>query len=204
MQWYVLQTRTGEEEKLVEMVRRVVPHPLYGECFVIYHEQVWRRQQKNFVQVRRAFPGYVFITSREPEALFFCLKKLPAMVKMMAHDDDFFLPVEAEEEAFLKQMMNEQHVIGLSYLETDGKGRILRAAGPIKSCISQIVRLKFGKRYALVRLRLLGREKEIFFGIVLKEDLKEELWYGKVEAPIRVPEKYCFEKIDYERIEVHL
>ena len=57
MQWYVLQTRTGEEEKLVEMVRRVVPHPLYGECFVIYHEQVWRRQQKNFVQVRRAFPG---------------------------------------------------------------------------------------------------------------------------------------------------
>ena len=183
MQWYVLQTRTGEEEKLVEMVRRVVPHPLYGECFVIYHEQVWRRQQKNFVQVRRAFP---------------------AMVKMMARDDDFFLSVEAEEAAFLKQMMNEQHVIGLSYLETDGKGRILRAAGPIKSCISQIVRLKFGKRYALVRLRLLGREKEIFFGIVLKEDLKEELWYGKVEAPIRVPEKYRFEKTDYEKIEVHL
>ena len=59
------------KKKLVEMVRRVVPHPLYGECFVIYHEQVWRRQQKNFVQVRRAFPGYVFITSREPEALFF-------------------------------------------------------------------------------------------------------------------------------------
>ncbi|MCI9181621.1 MAG: hypothetical protein HFG50_16800, partial [Lachnospiraceae bacterium] len=52
--------------------------------------------------------------------------------------------------------------------------------------------------------RLLGREKEIFFGIVLKEDLKEELWYGKVEAPIRVPEKYCFEKTDYEKIEVHL
>ena len=37
MQWYVLQTRTGEEEKLVEMIRRIVPHPLYGECFVIYH-----------------------------------------------------------------------------------------------------------------------------------------------------------------------
>ena len=204
MHWYVLQTKTGGEEKLVEMIQRMIPGKFYGECFVIYHEQLWRRQQQNFIHVKRAFPGYVFITSREPEALFFCLKKLPAMVKMMAHDDDFFLPVEAEEEAFLKQMMNEQHVIGLSYLETDGKGRILRAAGPIKSCISQIVRLKFGKRYALVRLRLLGREKEIFFGIVLKEDLKEELWYGKVEAPIRVPEKYRFEKTDYEKIEVHL
>ena len=57
---------------------------------------------------------------------------------------------------------------------------------------------QFGKR------PVLGREKEIFFGIVLKEDLKEELWYGKVEAPIRVPEKYRFEKTDYEKIEVHL
>ena len=65
-----------------------------------------------------------FITSRGGRGLyFFCLKQLPAMVKMMARDDDFFLPVEAEEEAFLKQMMNEQHVIGLSYLETDGKGK---------------------------------------------------------------------------------
>ena len=204
MLWYVLQTKTGGEEKLVEMVRRMVPRKLYGECFVIYHEQLWRRQQQTFVHIKRAFPGYVFITSEEAEALFFCLKKLPAMAKMMADEEYFFLSLDPEEAAFLQKMMNEQHVIGLSYLETDGKGRILRAAGPIKSCISQIVRLKFGKRYALVRLRLLGREKEIFFGIVLKEDLKEELWYGKVEAPIRVPEKYRFEKTDYEKIEVHL
>lgn len=192
MQWYVLQTRTGEEEKLVEMIRRVVPRGLYEKCFVIYHEQLWRRQQKNYVQVRRAFPGYVFITSREPGALFFYLKQLPAMVKMMARDDDFFLPVEAEEKAFLMKIMNENHVIGLSCLETDGKGHILFAAGPIKSCISRIVRLRFGKRYAVVRQRLLGREKEILFGIVLKEDLGEELWYGKVEAPMQVPEKYSF------------
>ena len=204
MLWYVLQTKTGGEEKLVEMIHRMVPADLYGECFVIYHEQLWRRQQQTFIHVKRAFPGYVFITSREPEALFFCLKKLPAMTKMMVDEEKFFLSLELQESAFFLLFTNKQHVIGLSYLETDGKGRILRAAGPIKSGISQIVRLKFGKRYALVRLRLLGREKEIFFGIVLKEDLKEELWYGKVEAPIRVPEKYCFEKTGYERIEVHL
>ena len=189
MQWYVLQTRTGEEEKLVEMIRRIVPRHLYGECFVIYHEQLWRRQQKNLVQVRRAFPGYVFITSREPEALFFCLKKLPAMVKMMAHDDDFFLPVEAEEEAFLKQMMNEQHVIGLSYLETDGKGKILQVSGPLSSCVSQIVRCRFGKRYVIVRLQLLGKEKEVLLGIILKEDISQEIRYGRVEAPVKFAER---------------
>ena len=176
MQWYVLQTRTGEEEKLVEMIRRIVPRHLYGECFVIYHEQLWRRQQKNLVQVRRAFPGYVFITSREPGALFFCLKQLPAMVKMMARDDDFFLLVEAEEKAFLKKIMDVNHVIGLSYLETDGKGNVLSVAGPMKSCISRMVLCRFGKRYALVRMPFLGKEKEIFFGICCYGHYRNDRW----------------------------
>ena len=91
MLWYVLQTRTGEEEKLTGLIRRMVPRELYKECFVVYQEQLWRRQQKNFVHVKRAFPGYVFIISKEPEALFFCLKKVPAMAKMMADEDFFFL-----------------------------------------------------------------------------------------------------------------
>lgn len=190
MLWYVLQTKTGGEEKLVEMIRRMVPVDLYGECFVIFHEQLWRRQQQTFVHVERAFPGYVFITSREPEALFFCLKKIPAMTKMISDEDSFFLSLDPEEAKFLRQMMNELHVIGLSYLETDGRGRIVQVSGPLRSCVSNIVRCRFGRRYAIVRLKLLGREKEILLGIILKEDICREIKIGKVEAPLVLPKKY--------------
>lgn len=190
MLWYVLQTKTGGEEKLVEMIRRMVPQRLYGECFVIYHEQLWRRQQQTFVHVKRAFPGYVFITSREAEALFFCLKKLPAMAKMMADEDFFFLSLDPKEAAFLQRIMDAQHVIGLSYLETDGEGKILQVSGPLSSCVSRIVCSKFGKRYVLVRLQLLGKEKEVLLGIILKEDICREIKYGKVEAPVKLPSKY--------------
>lgn len=190
MLWYVLQTITGGEEKLVEMIRRMVPQKLYGECFVIYHEQLWRRQQQTFVHVKRAFPGYVFITSKEAEALFFCLKKLPAMAKMMADEDSFFLSLDPEEAAFLQQIMDAQHVIGLSYLETDGEGKILQVSGPLSSCVSRMVYCRFGKRYVIVRLMLLGKEKEVLLGIILKEDICREIKYGKVEAPIKVSLKY--------------
>ena len=183
MLWYVLQTKTGGEEKLVEMIHRMVPADLYGECFVIYHEQLWRRQQQTFIHVKRAFPGYVFITSREPEALFFCLKKLPAMTKMMVDEEKFFLSLELQESAFLQRMTNKQHVIGLSYLETNGEGNILQVLGPLRSCVSEIVRLRFGKRYVIVRIKLLGKEKEILLGIMLKEDVGQEIKYGRVEAP---------------------
>lgn len=190
MLWYVLQTKTGGEEKLMEMIRRIVPKGLYGECFVVYHEQLWRRQQQTFVHVKRAFPGYVFITSREPEALFFCLKQIPAMTKMMTDEDSFFLSLEPEEAVFLEQLMDERHVIGLSYLETDGNGNIYQVSGPLASCIPRIVRCKYGKRYVIVRLQIHGKEKDILLGIILKEDICREIQYGKVEAPICVPKQY--------------
>ncbi len=186
MLWYVLQTKTGGEEKLVEMIRRMVPRKFYGECFVIYHEQLWRRQQQTFVHVKRAFPGYVFITSKEAEALFFCLKKLPAMAKMMADETSFFLSLAPEEVVFLQQLMDEKYVIGLSYLETDGKGKIRQVSGPLSSCVSQMVRCRFGKRYVIVRMKLLGKEKEVLLGIVLKEDICQEIKYGKVETPVNI------------------
>ena len=196
MLWYVLQTKTGEEEKLAGLIQRLVPGHLYGECFVVYQEQLWRRQQQNLVHVKRVFPGYVFITSKEPEALFFCLKKVPAMAKLMADGESCFLFVEREETEFLKKIMNEDHIIRLSYLSTDEKGRIHQVSGPLKSCVQQIVRCRYGKRHVLVRLKLLGEEKTVLLGIILKEDICQELRYGKVEAGIRLPERYQIKEAD--------
>lgn len=171
MLWYVLQTRTGKEEQLAELVQRMVPENLYGECFVIYQEQLWRRQKRNFVQIKRAFPGYVFITSNEPEALFFCLKQVPAMAKMIMDDDFSFLFVEREEAEFLEQIMDENHVIGLSYMQTDGKGKIQQVSGPLETCLNRIVKCRYGRRHVLVRLKLLGKEKMVLLGIIFKEDM---------------------------------
>lgn len=70
MPWYVIQTFTGKEEKLVEMVRRIVPGDLFQDCFVVYHEQLRSRKQENQIHVERVFPGYAFIISDEPENLF--------------------------------------------------------------------------------------------------------------------------------------
>jgi transcription antitermination factor NusG len=190
MLWYVLQTRTGEEEKLVDLIHQMVSNDLYEECFVVYQELLWRRQQQNFVHVRRAFPGYVFITSREPKSLFFCLKQVPVMSRMIADEDFFFLSLESEEAEFLRRIMNEDYVIRLSYMETDGKGNIRQVSGPLEACVSQIVQCRFKKRYVLVRFKLHQEEKTVLLGIVLHEDICEELKYEKVEAPFLASGQY--------------
>jgi len=186
MLWYVLQTQTGREDNLVKLIQRIVPGYLYGECFVAYHERLWRRQQRNFIHVERAFPGYVFITSDDPEALFLCLKQVPAMSRMMADGDFTFIPVDPKEASFLEQIMDADHVIHLSYVATDGRDHVYQVSGPLEACMSKIERFQFRKRYAVVRLSLLGEEKSILMGILLNEDIREELQFGKVKTPIKM------------------
>ncbi len=190
MRWYVLQTKTGGEEKLVGMIQKLLPSALYGECFVIYYEQLWRRHEQSFVHVARAFPGYVFITSDEPDSLYLELKRVPAMSKLIADDSLYFLALEAAEEEFLARILSEKHVIRLSYLATDGHGHVRQTAGPLRTCLKQVVRYNYRKRSAAVRLRLAGSEKQILLGFVLPEDIRRQLRYGKVEAPIAVSEHY--------------
>lgn len=198
MSWYVLQTRAGQEEKLAELISKMIPRGLYGECFVVYQEQLWRRKQQSFVHVKRAFPGYVFITSREPEALFFCLKQVPVMARMMVDEDRFFLSVEEDEAEFLEQIMNRDHVIGLSYLSTDGRGNILQVSGPLEKCIDEVEKYRFGKRHVLVRVKLHGEEKTVLFGIVLNEDICQGMRGKKGGISAQGLEQY---KVDRYRIE---
>lgn len=194
MLWYVIQTFTGREENLIRMVRKIVPQELYGECFVAYHEQLRCRQQQNQIHVERIFPSYVFVTTDEPDKLFFFLKNVPAMSKLMSDGAFHFLPLETAEAQFLADIMDKNHVIRLSYVATDGRDHVTYVTGPLEAAMrAETERLRgyhFRLRYAKVRLALAGEEKEVRMGIILNNDVRRELTYGKVEAPIAVPEKY--------------
>ena len=190
MLWYVIQTYTGREERLMQMIRRVVPGGLYGDCFVVYHEQLRNRKQENQIHIERVFPGYAFITSDDPDELFFQLKRIPAMSKMLAAGEFCFTPLETPEAEFLDSVMDEDHVIRLSYAATDGRDHVNYLCGPLEVCGERILQYQFRKRYASVRLHISGQEKEVRMGIILNDDIRRELSYGKVEAPIIVPERY--------------
>lgn len=191
--WYVLQTMTGQEEELVHMIREVVPDHVYSDCFVAYYERVWRRQQQSIVHVERLFPGYVFIVSDDPNALYMELKRVPAMSKLVSAGKFEFLPIEKEEEAFFHALLTEERIVRLSYVETDGKGHVYRISGPLKQFADRVVKFQFKKRYAIISFHMLGMEKTGTLGIILREDVRQEIAYGKVEAPITVPERYIAE-----------
>lgn len=188
--WYAIQTITGQEEKLVRMVKRILPETVYEDCFVTYYERIWRRQQQSVIHVERLFPGYVFIISENPDAVYQKLKDVPAMSRLVSDGMFTFLPLEEDEKRFFQDMFDGDHVIRISYVEKDDKGMICRIAGPIAQCVDQVVRWQYKKRYALIGMRLLGKEKQICLGIILKEDAQHAISYGKIEAPVTCVDVY--------------
>ena len=196
MPWYVIQTYTGGEEKLVELIRRIVPKEFYGDCFVVYHEQLRHRQQENQIHVLRLFPGYIFISSGDIEQLFRYLKTVPAMSKIMTSGDFNFTPLWNGEAEFLLRIMDEDHIVRLSYVATDGRDHVTWLSGPLERCRDQIRSYRFRKRYAVVRLSLEGQEKEAKLGIILNDDIRREIAYGKVEAAVEKPERYTVAFLD--------
>ena len=192
--WYVIQTLTGREEEVVRMVRKILPRGTYTDCFVAYYERVWRKQQQSMVHVERLFPGYVFVLAEEPEELFQRLKQVPAMTKLMSDGMFTFIPLEKGEEEFFEEMLDDAHIVRLSYVENDNRGHVWRVTGPLKSRQDQVARYQYKKRYALVNVQLLGEMKQVVLGIILQEDIRQELTYGKIEAPLTLPEYYHIEQ----------
>lgn len=178
MSWYVIQTYTGREERVVEMIQSIVPRRYYDECFVIYSEQLRHRQQGNQIHILQMFPGYIFISTDDIKQFFGYLKTVPAMTKIMASDNFTFTPMWDEEADFLLSIMDSNHVVRLSYVVTDGRNHVIRISEPLEKCKVQIQKYQFHKRYAVIRLQIKGREKEVKMGIILNDDIRKEVVCG--------------------------
>ncbi len=211
VQWYLLKTWAGREEELVREVQKIVPPQMYEECFVIWQERIWRKQQKSIVHMEPLFPGCVFLTCREMEAgtegkdlpgnedaagnkaiagnkamtengLFLpFLEKIPAAAQMMDGGIFTIFPMTGEDGQFLEKISGNEHVVRLSYVQKDEEGNICKLSEPLKVFQGQVERFQLKKRYAMVRHRLWGEERTFVLGIVLNEDGGEKLRYNEDE-----------------------
>lgn len=206
VQWYLLKTWVGKEEELAEEIRSTLPKNEYKECFVIYQERIWRKQQKSIVHVEPLFPGCVFLTceqSREQDMKTTGKKQavpLPygalgaGMIRSLRNEwfetigkygNLEVLPVMKEDAQFLESLSGKEHLVKLSYVQKDEEGKISRLSEPLKGCQGQIERFQFKKRYAMVRHKLWGEEQVLVLGILLQEDENRIDWADEALVPVK-------------------
>ena len=169
--WYVIQTVTGQEETVLEMMRSIIPKESYNECFCIRRECIEKADGQDKPVLKALFPGYVFLDTNEPKTVYYSLKNVPKLTKILKNDNEFFLPVAEEEQQFLQNIQSEGHVVRLSNVTLDEERQIVAADGAVGIFFNQIVRQRVRKRYVLIQQQFLGEERKIMLGIRVNEEV---------------------------------
>ena len=105
--WYVIQIMTGKEEMMREMITRNLPSKMYEDCFYIRRERIWRLNGEKVCHVETMFPGYLFVTTEDPEAIYWKLREIPGLTKLLRTEESQFLSVSPEEQDFLEDLIDK-------------------------------------------------------------------------------------------------
>lgn len=188
--WYVIQTTTGKEQELVDVIHKLVPGMLYEDCFVMRRQLLKRLGGRWIEKTEPLFPAYVFLDTSEVDKLFFELKRIPEYAKLLGNNEGIFISLEREESEFLMKLEQEpdqakeqdqtkerdrgrdreEHLVRLSLVFLNEEGGIEEIDGPLKYFEKELQRLNLRKRYAVIHITLGGREQRVLLGVILKKD----------------------------------
>lgn len=168
--WYVIQTITGKEEELINMIRKSIDRDVYSDCFVIKAEWMKRLGGAWEVKVKPMFSGYVFIETEQPECVYTKLKRIPRFTRVLECERYEFVAVCDWEQAFLEEIAGKKRIVQLSDVTTKPDGSIVVHNGALQYFRKEIVKINYHKRIVVVKQTLLQKEQTLILGIRLNKD----------------------------------
>lgn len=164
--WYVIQVMSGKEHHIEELCRRCGMQD-GEEVFVPLYQR--KKKIKGEWKLCEAvlFPGYVFFSTEDIEALYYRLKNMSGLTKILATGDEF-TPLHESEVAFLMHFGGKEHLVGMStgYIEGDA---CVVTSGPMQGFEGTIRRIDRHKMTAVLEVEFFGRSTEVTVGLEIVE-----------------------------------
>ena len=178
--WFVIQTKTGEESRVVSLIQGLGTQDREIRCIVPLFEQVERSATSYQLRLRRLFPGYILLDTDEPEEVNETLRRVPEFTRILGTKEEdgrkTFIPIEEEDRQFLNTLLRDG-MVHLSYVHMK-KSRMDRVIGPLAEYAGNIVKLDIQHRRAIVEKDILGKHRKICFGLWIDGD-PENAWIRK-------------------------
>lgn len=172
--WYVVQTLSGREGRVCDLMERLVDSELLEECFVLRYETVKKIRGEWRTCTAVLFPGYVIVVTNHVEQLEQALRKVPQFTRILGNDR-MFMPLERDEMAWLSAFTErKRRVIGMSSGVIEGD-EIVILEGPLMNRTGWIRKIDRRKRVAYLEMRMFGRtlQTKVGLGIVRKTPKRE-------------------------------
>ena len=162
--WYVIQVKTGNEEKIKDICQRLIPREILIECFIPKIKRVRKIRGSFHEREEILFKGYVFMISDAIDDLYQCLKLIPELTKVLGNDGTNILPILKEEAIFLLKFGKEDHIVDMSkgYIIST---KIMITTGPLVGNEGIIRKIDRHKRIAYIEVKLFDQITTVKVGL---------------------------------------
>ncbi len=159
---YVLQVRTGEEEAVLEQLRRrQIQSLLPREERLIRHGGAWTRQ------IYKLLPGYLFVDIDYSDALYYAIVSIPAVLRVLKADGRP-APLPEPEEQYIRFLGEKLLSPSVVRRLPDGRGQ------PLSGVLTQLsdgnIRYDWHARRATVTISLFGSIKTLRLSFRISEE----------------------------------
>ena len=163
-QWYVVQTMSGKEEILIKYIDACIDKSYISECFVPKRERKKKINQRWRVITEKIFKGYVFIVTPSSEKVFFALKNIPLLSKLLGDGEFTFIPLTEREIDFVSRIGSGRpdHTAKISTIEFGEGDEVLYMQGDIVAFEGMVKKFDKHRRKAIVETEMFGRKTEVW------------------------------------------
>jgi transcriptional antiterminator NusG len=161
--WYVIQVRTGTEQSICLQCEERAQNTVLERCFLPYYEEKRKINGEWKTLKRILFSGYVFLVSDQVEELFFELKKVNGMSRLLGTGDTI-VPLSEEETDFLRSLGGEDQVVEMSTGIIEGS-KVIVQSGPLQGREGLIKKIDRHKRKAYLEVEMFGRPQRVEVGL---------------------------------------
>lgn len=165
--WYVIQTKTGQEEPMRQRVKKMLPDDAYEDCKILYYVKKKKYLGQWHEERERLLPGYMFLITDDPEPVSQALDRMTEFTKLLGTGSSFS-PIRPEEEELLIRLTNGKDEIGMSYGVIE-KGILKVRSGVLSGMESRIKKIDRHKRKGFISMRLDDKEKLVGVGLEITE-----------------------------------
>lgn len=161
--WYVIQVRTGSEENIRLQCEANIPQDVMERCFIPYYEERRRIRGEWMTLKKILFPGYVFLITEEIDELFYQLKKVIGLTRLLGTGEEI-IPLTERERNFLLRFGGEDQIVEMSEGIIE-QSRIRILSGPLMGMEGQIRKIDRHKRKAWLEVEMFGRTQRVEVGL---------------------------------------
>lgn len=165
--WYVVQVRSGTEDRIVSQCQNVIDANVLERCFVPYYEESKKYQGAWHTEKKILFPGYVFMVSGQLTALYKSLQNVIGMTRLLGTGKEI-VPLREDEIGLLQKLgVGEKPLeISAGFIEND---TVVITEGPLEGMEGFIRRIDRHKRKAWLDIGMFGRTMRMEAGLEIIE-----------------------------------